>query len=105
MLCSSLLEQVGVGDDHLLAGDRAHARRLEADLLDRAGGRVPADLIAAAERLVEHDRQRREQIGENALGGEADGDAADAEAGDQAGDVDAEIVEDRRRSRSRTRRS
>ena len=37
--------------------------------------------------------KRREQVVENALGGEADGDAADAEAGDQAGDVDAEIVE------------
>ena len=37
--------------------------------------------------------ERREQIVEDALRGEADGDAADAEAGDQAGDVDAEIVE------------
>ena len=93
MLCSSLLEQVGVGDHHLLAGDRAHPRRLEADLLDRARGRVPADRIAAPERLVEQDRERREQIRENALRGEADGDAADAEPGDQAGDVDPEIVE------------
>ena len=69
--------------------------RLEADLLDRPGDRwSEADRVAAAERLVEDDRKRREQVGEDALGGEADGDAADAEAGDQAGDVDAEIVED-----------
>ena len=51
------------------------------------------DRIAAPERPVEDDRQRREQILEDALRGEADGDAADAEAGDQAGDVDAQIVE------------
>ena len=94
MFCSCLLEQIGVGDDHLLAGDRADPGALEADLLDRAGGLVEADRVAAAERLVEDDRERREQVREDALGGEADGDAADAEAGDQAGDVDAEIVED-----------
>ena len=57
-------------------------------------GAAVADRVAAAERPVEHDRQRGEQVGENALRGEADGDAADAEAGDQRGDVDAEIVED-----------
>ena len=74
---------------------RAQAGGLEADPLDRAGGGVAvADRVAAAERPVEHDRQRREQVGENALRGEADGDAADAEPGDQRGDVDAEIVED-----------
>ena len=91
-----LLEQFGVGDHHFLAVQRADPRRLEADLLDRAGGRriAEADRVAAAERPVEDDRERREQVGEDALGGEADGDAADAEAGDQAGDVDAEIVED-----------
>ena len=55
---------------------------------------VVADRVAALERLVEQDRERREQVGENALRGEADGDAADAEAGDQRGDVHAEIVED-----------
>ena len=53
-----------------------------------------ADRVAAAERPVEHDRQGGEQVGENALRGKADGDAADAEAGDQRGDVDPEIVED-----------
>ena len=63
---------------------RAQAGGLEADPLDRAGGGVEADRVAAAERAVEHDRQRGEQVGENALRGKADGDAADAEPGDQA---------------------
>src|SRR5437660_155904 len=85
---SIALEQLGVGHHHLLAGERAQAGRLEPDPLDPSGGAVVADRVAALERLVEHDRQRREQIGENALRGEADGDAADAEPGDERGDVD-----------------
>ena len=74
------LEQLGVGHDQLLAGSRAQPRGLEADALDRAGALVVADRVAALERLVEQDRERREQVGEDALRGEADGDAADAEA-------------------------
>ena len=65
---------------------------------------VELDRVAAPERLVEQDRERREQVRENALRGEADRDAADAEAGDQRGDVDAEIVEDEDDRRSRTTR-
>ena len=48
--------------------------------------------------------ERRKQIGKDALRGKADGDAADAEAGDKRGDVDAEIVEDDDESRARRRR-
>ena len=88
------LEQFGVGHDQLLAGQRAQPRGLEPDPLDRAGAAVVADRVALLERLVEQDRERREQVGEDALRGEADGDAADAEAGDERGDVHAEIVED-----------
>ncbi len=55
--------------------------------------RAELDVVADAEGPVEDDRERREQVGEDALRGEADGDAADAEAGDEAGDVDAEIAE------------
>ena len=90
-----LLEQFGVGHDHQLAGARADAGGLEPDPLDRAGGPALVDLaavidrVAAPERPVEDDRERREQVREDALRGEADGDAADAEAGDQGGDVDA----------------
>ena len=63
---------------------------------------VVGDRVAAAERAVEDDRQRGEQVGEDALRGEADRDAADAETGDQPGDVDPEIVEHDAPARSRT---
>ena len=43
-----------------------------------------SDGVAALERLVEQDRERREQVGENALRRKADGDAADAEAATSA---------------------
>ena len=66
---------------------------------------VVADRVALLERLVEQDRERREQVREDALRGKADGDAADAEAGDQRGDVHAEIVEDQDdRDREQARR-
>ena len=42
------LEQLGVGHDQLLAGQRAQPRRLEADPLDRAGAVVVADRVAAS---------------------------------------------------------
>ena len=54
---------------------------------------VDGQAIADHERPVERDRQRREQIAEHVLGGERDRDAADAEAGEQRLDLDAEVVE------------
>ena len=68
-------------------------RRLEPDPLDAADGLIEADRVALAKGFVEEDGERREQVGENALRGKADGDAADSEARDQRGDVDPEIVE------------
>ena len=88
------LEQLGVGHDQLLAGQRAQPRRLEADPLDRAGAVVVADRVALLERLVEQDGESGEQIREDALSGEADGNSADPQAGNQRRDVHAEIVED-----------
>ena len=88
------LEELGIGHDDQFARGRAEAGGLETDPLDGAGGAVIADRVAAAERLVEQNRERGEQVGENALRGQADGDAADPEPGNQRGDVDPEIVED-----------
>ncbi len=51
------------------------------------------DRLANPEGLVEDDRERGEEVREDALRCEADGNAANAEAGNQASDVDAEIVE------------
>ena len=89
-----LVEQLGVRHHDLLAGEGANPGRLEADILDIAVDLAEADAVAPAEGLVEDDRKGGEQVGEDALGCKADGDAADAEARDQAGDVDAQIGED-----------
>ena len=51
---------------------------------------LDADRVADVERLVEHDRQRGEEVAEDVLDRERDRDAADAEAGDERRDVDAE---------------
>ncbi len=52
-----------------------------------ADGQEVADL----ERLVQRDGQRGEQVAQHVLHRQRDGDAADAEAGDQRRDVDAEV--------------
>src|SRR3546814_3215388 len=91
-VCSSDL--IGVRNDEQLAVDRAQPRALQSDALDRRRAGIIFDRLADAERPVEDDRERSEEVGEDALRGEADRDAADAEAGDQAGDVDSHIVED-----------
>src|SRR3546814_11941026 len=79
-----LREQIGVRNDEQLAVDRAQLRALQSDALDRRRAGIIFDRLADAERPVEDDRERSEEVGEDALRGEADRDAADAEAGDQA---------------------
>ena len=49
--------------------------------------------IADDEGLVQRDRQRGEQIAEHVLQSQRHRDAADAQAGEQRGDVDAEVLE------------
>ena len=88
-----LFEQLLVGKNDLLAGECADARRFQADLLDRALHRVDPDCVALAERAVEQDGKRGEQVGKDALRRQTDGNAADAEPCDEAGNVHAEIGE------------
>ena len=87
-------QQVGIRADQLLAREAADPGRLDADPLDRARLVADGHEIADHERLVQHDRERREQVAQDVLGGERDRDAADAEPGDQRGDVEPEVVED-----------
>ena len=56
--------------------------------------RRSSDSVALGKGLVEDDRDGREQIGKDALRGQTDGDAADAQACDEAGDVHAQIAQD-----------
>src|SRR6185436_17613526 len=81
------------GDDHLLAGEAPDARGLEPDMLDRAVHAFDLNRVAHDEGLVEDDRERGEEISEDVLDGERDGDAADAKSGDEGRDVDAEVLQ------------
>ena len=87
------LEEVGVGDDDLLAVHAADARGLEPHLLDRALVLVDDNVVAEHEGLVEDDGQRGEEVAEDVLHRQRDGDAADAEAGDERRDVDAVVLQ------------
>ena len=87
------LQDVRVGEDHLLAGRAADARALHADVLDRAVDIAELQRIADRERLVERDGHRGEQIAQHGLHGEGHRDAADAEAREQRLDLDAQVVE------------
>src|SRR3546814_9617350 len=88
-----LREQIGVRDDEQLAVDRAQTRALQSDALDGGGARVIFDRLADAERPVEDDRERGEEIRKNALRGKADRDTAATETRHQPGDLDPHIVE------------
>src|SRR3546814_2427271 len=79
-------QEIGVGDHQQLAVRRADMRALEADALDRPRRIVVFDRLSDAERPVDDDRERGETVGKDALRGETDRDAADAEPGDEAGD-------------------
>ena len=93
LLLDFLVEQLGVGNDDFLARERSDARAFQADFLHRSAEIVERDRVTALERLVENDRQRREQVGKYSLRGQPDGDAAHTQPGNQPGDVDADIVE------------
>ena len=87
-------QQVGIGEDQLLSRDAADAGGLDPDVLDRSGHVADDHEVSWDERLVEHDRERREQIAEDVLNGEGNRESTDAEARNQRGDIDPEVVED-----------
>ena len=87
------LHHFGIRDAHFLAGTEPETRGLEADFLHTAREVADHDLIAHGERFVERNRQCREQIAEDVLHRQRHRDARDAKAGDECGDIDAEIVE------------
>ena len=62
-------------------------------MLYGAGNGVRDHEIPHLERLVEQDDEEVEQVAQDGLGRQGHGDAADAEAGEHGGDVDAQVVE------------
>ena len=57
----------------------AEARAAEADVLDRRLDTADLDAVADAERLLEHDQHRAEQVGQAVASGKRNGEAADAQ--------------------------
>src|SRR4051794_32198065 len=82
------LQKLTVREDDLLAGVAADARGFEANVLDFAAVVLHRDRIADDERLVEHDRDRGEQVAEDVLNGERDGDTADSQSSKERLDLD-----------------
>ena len=90
-IAHGLLDQFGIAHDDLLAAVGADAGGFQADILDLAGGAADIDGVAHLERLVDGDRQRGEQIAKDVLCRQRHGDAADAETGNEGGDVDTQV--------------
>ena len=75
------------------AVEKAHARGVERDVLDRADGRPDADGVADAHDPVAEDDEAAEEVLEALLRRESERHAADAEAGESGREVDAEARE------------
>ena len=82
--------ELAVGERHQRAVGGADARRSQADGLDGAGEAVHRHVVADAEGLVHADGEGSEEVLHRLLRREGEGDAADAEAGEEAADGDAE---------------
>ena len=88
--------RVGHGDQRV--GECANPGGAEADLLDSSLDVAHDHPVANLEGLIGQDRRAAEQILERVLGSQCDGDATDAETGDQRGDVDVEVLQDEYRA-------
>src|SRR6516162_8406446 len=74
--------------EELFAAQTPQPGRLDADPLDRAHEVARLDEVADLERPVEDDGNRTEDVAEDALKRESDGDPADAQAGQKRRDLD-----------------
>src|SRR5690606_36755437 len=93
IVAETALEQVAVGEDQLLAAERAHPSGLQADAFDRTELLARNDEVADFEGFVEDDTERGKQIAQNVLHRERHRNAPDPQTGDESGDVDTEDVE------------
>ena len=64
-------------------------------MLDRALDRPDLEIVADLHRLVEDQRRTGDDVLERLLRRQRDGEAADAEAGEERRRVDAEVAQDR----------
>ena len=99
MITQSRLKLVTCLD--LAEGDRvdlsevmAQPQRTDRDPLDGSLRRADVDVLADAEGVVDQEEDARDDVADQRLGAEADGDADDAGTGQQRADVDAERRDD-----------
>ncbi|VTR68113.1 hypothetical protein DESC_690050 [Desulfosarcina cetonica] len=93
VIADTAFQKIRIGEDQLLTGKTAQAGGFEAHMLDRAHVVVDDDEIVDDEGLVQDNGKGSKKIAENVLDGQGHGDTADAQTGDQGGDVDAQVVE------------
>ena len=91
---------VGHADDRAI--QCTDARRSQADVIDGPDGLAELEEVADAHRLVEDDRDAADDVLERLLRGERHGNAADAEAGERGGRIDAEVVQHHQHARRRS---
>src|SRR5690606_24524332 len=90
-----LFEQFRVGTNDLFSAQAADAGRLQTHVFDTAGDVPHHNEVTRFEWLVQPDRRRSEQVAQHHLRGQRHGHAADAQAGNERGDVDAHVVQNR----------
>ena len=84
-----------IGNRELGARVGANAGRAQADVFDGAAAVAKAAVVADADDFIGKDGDSSEKIFQCFLRGEGDGNAADAEAGEHGGQVEAEDAERR----------
>ncbi len=72
----------------------AQLHRADGDFLDRPLDRAEADIFTLAEGIVEQEEGARENIADQRLGAEADGEADNPGPGEERRDIDAKLGED-----------
>ena len=82
-----------LGTLRMVRSMRADARRPQADVIDRAGDVPELDEVADPHGLVEDDGQPADDVLERLLRGQRHRDAADAEAGESRGRIEADVVQ------------
>src|SRR5690606_1175841 len=76
VVADAALQQVGVGENELLAGQTPNPGRLQPHLLHRAEHVIHDDEVTVDERFIQDDGEGGEKVSKNVLDGQRDGDAA-----------------------------
>src|SRR5690606_17000230 len=95
VVVDDLRQQLGIGDDDLLAAEGADAGSLQADMLDGPGDVAEYHEVAYLEGLVDTDGHGGEHVAEQGLHRQCNGNTAHAQAGDHGGNIHPQVGQDR----------